>query len=262
MQGVAMRLMLVRVLAGLFAASWLVLPGFGAMDLSVTWDADWPQVLEAGWGLFATVIVGAAFVLACVRPRGSAPARAQLVIAIVALLMSAVFAREGRLLLLAALLAVQTAIVDGLLRGARPSGAHWWALRPAGVSRTLLAVACAGLIPWLVYALQMWALNRESRSDSDVTIGIDHYSMQGALALSVGLLPVAAALRVDVRPFVSVCASIAASYLGLVSLVWSDSAGGLSGTWSAAAIAWALALLTVTTARGLRAVPLPERSGG
>jgi hypothetical protein len=262
MQGVPMRLMLVRVLAGLCAVSWLVLPGFGAIDLSVTWDADWPQVLEAGWGLFATVIVGAAFVLVCLRPRASAPAGAQLVIAIVALAMSAAFAREGKLLLLAALLALQTAIVGGLLRGARPSGAGSWALRPAGVSRTLLAVACAGLIPWLVYALHMWALNRESRSDSDVTIGIDHYSMQGALALSLGLLPLAAALRVDVRPFVPVCASIAAFYLGLVSLAWPDSPGGLSRTWSAAAIAWALALLAVTPARGLRAVPLPERSGG
>jgi hypothetical protein len=262
LQGVAMRLMLVRVLAGLCAVSWLVLPGFGAIDLSVTWSADWPQVLEAGWGLFATVIVGAAFVLVCVRPRGSAPAGAQLVIAIVALAVAAVFAREGRLLLLAALLALQTAIIGGLLRRARPRGDDSRGLRPVGVSRTLLVVACAGLIPWLVYALHMWALNRESRSDGDVTIGIDHYSVQGALALSLALLPLVAALRVDVRPFVPVCASIAAFYLGLVSLAWPDSLGGLSRPWSAAAIAWALALLAVAPARWLRAEPLPERSVG
>jgi hypothetical protein len=261
MQGVAMRLMLVRVLAGLCAVSWLVLPGFGAIDLSVTWSADWPQVLEAGWGLFATVIVGAAFVLVSVRPRGSTQAGAQLVIAIVALAASAVFAKEGRLLVLAAFLALQAAIVGGLLRGARPSGDDSWALRPAGVSRTLLVVACAGVIPWLSYALQMWALNRESRSDSDVTIGIDHYSVQGALALSLGLLPLVAALRVDVRPFVPVCASIAAFYLGLISLAWPDSSGGLSRAWSGVAIAWALALLAGAPTRGLRAAPLPERSG-
>ena len=54
MRGVA-----ARAFSGVFALSWLVLPGFGVIDLSVTWNADWPQVLEAGWGLFATVIVAA-----------------------------------------------------------------------------------------------------------------------------------------------------------------------------------------------------------
>ena len=62
-----------RALSGLFAVSWLVLPGFGLIDLSVTWNADWPQVLEAGWGLFATVIVAAAFVLFAVWPRTAMP---------------------------------------------------------------------------------------------------------------------------------------------------------------------------------------------
>jgi hypothetical protein len=75
----------------------LVLPGFGVIDLSVTWSADWPQVLEAGWGLFATVIVGAAFVLVALRPCRSAPGAAQLTVATVALAISAVVAKEGRL---------------------------------------------------------------------------------------------------------------------------------------------------------------------
>ena len=42
-----MRLLAVRVLAVLFALTWLVLPGFGLIDLSVSWDPDWPVVLEA-----------------------------------------------------------------------------------------------------------------------------------------------------------------------------------------------------------------------
>ena len=45
------RLIVVRVLAVLFALTWLVLPGFGLIDLSVTWDPDWPVVLEASWGV-------------------------------------------------------------------------------------------------------------------------------------------------------------------------------------------------------------------
>ena len=86
----------------------------------------------------------------------------------------------------------------------------------------------------------MWALNREDRSDSDVTLGIDHYSVQGALALSLALLPLLAAFREDVRPFVPVCASVAAFYLGLVSLAWPNSPGGFGRAWSVAAMAWAL----------------------
>jgi len=249
------RLIAVRVLAVLCAVSWLVLPGFGAIDLSVTWSTDWPQVLEAGWGLLATVIVCAAFVLVAVRPLRSAPAVAKLVIATVALAISAVFAEEWGLFALVALLALQTAIVGGLLRR---GGRDVWPPRPIGVSRPLLVVACAGVVPWFSYALQMWASNRESRSDSDITMSIDHYSVQGALALVLCLLPLLAALRVQMRPFVPVCASIAAFYLGLVSLAWPHSAGAFSRTWSAAAIAWALVLLAVTLARPVRAAPLPE----
>lgn len=255
--------MAVRVLAGLCAASWLILPGFGVIDLSVTWDADWPQVLEAGWGLFTAVLVGAAFAVVVVRPRRSAPCVAQLVVATIALAISAVIALEDSLLMLVALLALQTAIVGVLLRGAWPTGTDYRAPRPSGVSRSLLVVACVGAIPWLFYALRMWASNREGRTDSDLTLGIDHYSVQGALALSLALLPLVAALWEEARPFVPACASVAAFYLGLVSFAWPNSAGGFSRAWSAAAMAWALVLLGVALARSLRAVALlPTRPGG
>ena len=42
-----MRLLTVRLLAVLFAATWLLLPGFGLVDLSVSWDPDWPVVQSA-----------------------------------------------------------------------------------------------------------------------------------------------------------------------------------------------------------------------
>ena len=256
MQGVTMREAVGRVLAGLCGLSWLVLPGFGVIDLSVTWNADWPQVLEAGWGLFATAIVAAAFVLVAVRPRRSAPGVAQLVVATVALALSAAAAREARLLPLAALLALQTAIVGGLVRQARPGSAGPWSPRSAGISRSSLLVAGAGVIPWLAYAVDMWALNRENQSESDVTLGIDHYSVQGALGLSLGLLPFLAVLREDAHPFVPMCASIAAFYLGLVSLAWPSSLGGLGRAWSVAAIAWALGLAAVSVAHSRRRAAL------
>lgn len=261
-QGVAMRGTAVRVLAALFAVSWLVLPGFGVIDLSVTWSADWPQVLEAGWGLFATVIVGAAFALVAVRPRVAVSGVLQLVVATVSLAVSAVVARETGLFVLVAFLALQTAIVGLLLPGSWRRATDFWAPR-SGVSRSLLLVAGAGIVPWLAYALHMWALNRDGRADSDVTLGVDHYSVQGALALALALLPLLAALRTDARPFVPVCASVAAFYLGLVSLAWPHSAGGPGQAWSAVAMVWGCGLLVVTFAHRLRAAPLdPQGSGG
>src|SRR6185436_16809545 len=91
-----MRPLLARVLAALFAAAWIVFPGFGAVDLSVTWSSDWPQVLEAGWGLFFTLLVGAAFVALAFRPCSAAPV-AQLAVAALALAVSVVAGREAPL---------------------------------------------------------------------------------------------------------------------------------------------------------------------
>jgi hypothetical protein len=67
-----------RVLAVLFALTWLIVPGFGLIDLSVTWDPDWPVVLEASWGVFMTVLVGGSFLALALRPTRSAPALATL----------------------------------------------------------------------------------------------------------------------------------------------------------------------------------------
>ena len=250
-RAVAMRGMTARGLAGLFAVSWVVLPGFGLIDLSVTWNADWPQVLEAGWELFSTVIVGAAFVLIVARPRASAPAVAQLLVAALSLGVSAVIAEETRLLWLAGVLALQIVIVGGLSPNAWYRGMDISVSRPT-VSRPLLLLAGLGVAPWLAYALHMWASNRQGRP-GDVTLGIVHYSVQGALALA--LLPVLAALRPDVFPFLATCAGVAATYLGLVSVAWPNSLAGLGQAWSVAAMAWGVALLAVTLAQRIRLAP-------
>jgi hypothetical protein len=84
--------------------------------------------------------------------------------------------------------------------------------------------------------------------------------MQGALALALALLPVLAAFRPDVSPFVPACAGIAAAYLGLVSLAWQDSPGAFATAWSAAAIVWGLALVATASLRGLDTMSLsPKR---
>ena len=110
------RLALARVLAALFAASWVVFPGFGVIDLSVTWSSEWPQVLEAGWGLFFTVLVGVPFVVIAARPRSAGPAVAQLAVATIALAVSVVAGREASLTWVPVVLAVETLVVAWLAR--------------------------------------------------------------------------------------------------------------------------------------------------
>jgi hypothetical protein len=231
-----------RACAALFAATWLVLPGFGLIDLTVTWDPDWPQALEGGWGLFSTIIVGAAFVLVATRPHATPTAIGQLAVAAVALAVSGLLAEEPGLLAYGAGLAVETGIVVLLFRGR---------LGPfrARLSLPLLLVGGLGAVPWLVYTSHMWAANRENRPDSDTTVGVDHYSMQGALALSLAVLPLLAAAAPRLRPFSPLCAGVAAFYLAIISLAWPDAAGGLTRAWSLAAAAWALGLVAAAMYR-------------
>lgn len=241
------RSLVLRVLAGLFALSWIVFPGFGAIDLSVTWDADWPQVLEAGWGLFFTVLVGAAFAAVAVRPGASAPPVAQLAVATLALAVSVVAAREAPLAWVPVVLAVEAMAVAWL---AGTSLRAWTVSR--GASMPMLALAAIGVVPWLAYALDMWSANRDERLDSDITNGIDHYAVQGALGLALAVLPPLAALRPALTPLVPVCAGISAAYLGLVSFSWQDAAAGFGRAWSIAAMAWGLCLVAVSVVAAVR----------
>jgi hypothetical protein len=236
-----------RALAGLFALSWLIFPGFGLIDLSVTWSSEWPQVLEAGWGLFFTVLVGAAFVLAVLQPADSRAGIVQLGTAALCLVVAAAATAEWRLLALAGAVAVEAALVGLLLRPAA-----WHATR-RGRSVPLFLLAAAGTVPWAAYAVQMWRLNGGDRPDGDQTLGIDHFSVQGALGLALALLPLAAALSRELVPFVPVCAGVSAAYLGLVSLGWPHAAGAHGTVWSALATAWGLALVGVALAALRRA---------
>jgi hypothetical protein len=241
------RLVLARGLALLFAASWIVLPGFGIIDLSVTWSSEWPQMLEAGWGLFFTVLVAVAIVAHAAPPRTPGPPVAQLAVATFALAVSVVAAREAPLVWIPLLLALETVVVAWL--AGRPRGS--WTV-PRRASTPMLALAAIGVVPWLAYALDMWSANRDERPDSDITNGIDHYAVQGALGLALAVLSPLAALRPALIPLLPVCAGISAAYLGLVSFAWPDAAGGFGRLWSIAAMAWGVCLVAVSLVAAFR----------
>jgi hypothetical protein len=252
------RLALFRVAAVLFALTWLIFPGFGLVDLTVTWDQDWPVVLEASWGVFMTVLIGGSFLAVAVRPTCAAPAMATLGLALAALLVCAAAGLEWQVLGYAGVLAVQTAVLL-LVPGREPH-------RVAGrwLSLPLLVVAAAGVVPWLVHADRMFRANRRGAGVSigDLTMGVDHYAVQGALALALVALPLLAACWPRGRRHLGISAGISAGYLGLVSYAFPATWAGFSPTWSVLCMVWGLAVAALslpgrTDRRDLRTRPRP-----
>jgi len=218
--GVGVRGASVRGLAALFAAGWLTV-GFGVVDLVAAWWPDWPRVLEAGWGAFVSFLISVPLLVLVVRPR-SAAAYAQLLLVVGVLAFSSAAALEAQLLGLDGVLAGQLVLLAAL---ARPSVRVETAASPR-----LLALAAAGAVPWLVYAHRMWDANRDGLS-GDLTNGVEHYAMQGALGLALALFPAVAAVAPALRLLLLPCAGAAAIYLAVVSLAAPGELGGFGAAW-------------------------------
>jgi hypothetical protein len=228
-----------RGVAVLFALSWLIFPGFGLIDLSTTWDPGWPVVLEAGWGLLFTVFVGGAFAALAIRPRHG-PAVVQLIVVAVALAVSAATGLEGGVLVLAVVIAVEALVFLAVphRESIRPTPIEIW--RPLGL------VAALGIAPWCLYARQLYEANRTG-IPADVTIGIDHYAVQGATALGIATLAVLAACWPRGRRFTGVSAGLVAAYLGLVSFAWPGTPAAYHGLWSILSVVWGLVVAALAT---------------
>jgi hypothetical protein len=248
------RLLVVRVLAVLFALTWLVFPGFGLIDLSVTWDPGWPVVLEASWGVFMTVLVGGSFLAVAVAPHRTAPAQAVLLVTLATWLLATAAGLEEPLLLYVGVLLAEGGVLLALAPAREP-------LRPfrRSVSRPLLAVAVLGVVPWLVHAERMLASNRRNAGVliGDVTMGVDHYAVQGALAVALPTLAVLAAVWPRGRRLLGIGAGACAGYVGVVSAAFPGTWGGLSPLWSALCIGWGvvLAVLAAVARAGTRLQP-------
>jgi len=236
---------LIRLLLLLVAALWLVFPGFGLIDLGVSWDRDWPVMLEGGWGLLCTAGLGVPTLLAVVRPRLARAIFLQLSVVGVALAVAVVLGREPQAWWFFVLLGVDL----GLL----------WSLDHGPVDRAvpsfvLLALAVAAAPGWLAYA--WWSLdqNRQSLPDGDISVGVDHYAIQGGLAIALVALPAVAGLVCRGRRLLGTSAAVMAGYLGAISLGWPDAVAGFDVGWSVLAVVWAVGVLVAAWVP--RAVPV------
>jgi hypothetical protein len=225
-----------RLIAALFALMAVGFPGFGAIDLSVSWSTDWNPVLAGGWGLFFTVVIGAPFLVVAAVPHYAAPAVWALWLALSALAVSAVVSLEGPLALFLGWLLLGAACV-----ALSPVVEPWRALHVDIRRSRILAVALLSS-PWLAYSWRMAANNREGRADTDITVGVDHYSVQAALGLALVLLALLAACWPRGRRQLTTYAGVCAFYLGVLSLGWSGFPGAMATGWAVGAIAWGLGL--------------------
>jgi hypothetical protein len=233
-----------RVLAVLFAFTWLVLPGFGLIDLSVSWDPDWPVVLEASWGVFMTVLVGGSFLAFAVRPGRAAPAGMTLLVALATLVGSAAAGLEPQLLGYAGLLAVEIVALFLVVpdrESCRPVWAPWL---------PLLGVAALGAVPWLLHADSMFRANRMDAGPAigELTMGVDHHAVQGALAVALVTLAVLAACWPRGRRYLGVSVGLCAGYLGLVAFAFPLTWVGFGPLWSALCMAWGATIAALALA--------------
>ncbi len=225
---------LIRVLLVLCTLTWWVLPGMGLIDLSVTWDPEWPVMLEAGWGVLFTAGLGLPFLVAAIRPGLARAALAQLYVVTAALVVGATAGLEPQAWwILAGLL------LEGLLVHAIAPPSRLERSRP---HLPLLVLAAVATPAALAYTWEMARLNRLSLSSADVTNFVDHYAVQGSLGVALVALPAVGSIWPETRRLLCSSAALMASYLGLVSYFWPGADAGFSAGWSVAVMAWSVAV--------------------
>jgi hypothetical protein len=244
---------LARLCAALFAVTWAVFPGFGLIDLSVTvtptdeWQGAVP--LNAGWGLLTTVLLAGAFAWTALRPRQFAVAAVQLVVVAAALVVSAIAGSESGAFVLGAFVLIEVSVLATLLPRVTDAGFS------ISVSWPLAVTAAIAAGPWLAYAGDMWAANREGRAPEEITSAINHWAVQGGLALAIASLAAVVALWAPGRRFIGVSTAVVAIYLGVCSYRFPDAAGAYGRAWSVLSVAWGVAIAILALFEGRRSLP-------
>ena len=83
----------------------------------------------------------------------------------------------------------------------------------------------------------------------ELTMGVDHHAVQGALAVALVALSPAAAVWPRGRRHLGLATGICAGYLGLVSFAFPATWAGFSPSWSALCMAWGAAVAVLASPR-------------
>jgi hypothetical protein len=231
----------VRLVAALFTVLAL-LALFGIIDLAVVFSPPEefrPTVmLEAGWGVLFTVLVAGAFLAVVIWPRHCAPPLVQVGVVVVALAAAAALGVSGGLVLVAVSLAVALIVVVVMLpRDREPL----WP-RPGRASWPLAVLTVAGAVLWLWYATRMFVLAHRPSVLTDDTLGVNHYLVQGALAVALAGLAALTVRWPRFRGWTGISAGIAAAALGASDLAYPHSAGAFPVGWAVCALIWGVLL--------------------
>lgn len=215
----------------------------GWVDQQYVWEVP----LEASWGSLFTFFVAGGYLWLALFPGAPWPALVQLGICSIALAVSAGVGLDWRPLALAVGLAASALGLWQLL-GRPPADLGG----PPSVQRAVLAVALLGTPLWLPYASVAFERSRAGVLGS-VTQGIEHWPVQGAVAVALVLSALVLAVYEDGRPLLRVAVSLSAVWIGMAELAYPDRDGAVGSLlWGVGVTLWGL-LVAVT------AVPASDR---
>ena len=251
-----------RAVAAASALFWAVF-FFGLIDLAVPLD-ETPgfydsYLLETGWGVLYTFLVGAAFASLAARPQMMMPV-VQIALAAACLAVTALAAGSWVQLVPAMLLASNCYAFVAVASEPVRLPAGWY--RPK-LDPTVGVVAVTLVPPAVLFAVNMVTGFWEGRPPlDDDTYGIDHWPTQAALALAVAAVAVAVAAGVRARwsgtALSAGCVAVAASWFGFWSAIYPEHAGSAGEAWGKALIVWACAFTGLVAWR----LTITSRSAG
>ncbi|SOC56573.1 hypothetical protein [Ornithinimicrobium cerasi] len=237
-RSVAVLLALVALFIMMGLIDLLTLPGW------VDQRYEWEVPLEASWGALFTFFLAGGYVWVALFPRAPWPALVQLAISASALLVSAGAGADPRPLVVA-LGVVGSGLVLWLLLGRPPAPRL---ARPA-VAWAPMTVALLGFPLWLPYTIEALARSRSGELGT-ITQGIEHWPVQGAVAVAVLLASLTVSLWEGARPLLRVAIAPSAVYIGMAELAHPDRAGAMGSLpWGVGVTLWGLLVALVVVPR-------------
>lgn len=226
-------------------------PFFGLIDLgTVIGLADpayrWNVPLEASWGALFTFFLAVPY--ACIagaeRP---GPACLQLIVTAAALAIAGVAGAEPRLLLTGVAVLASAALLTVLDPRVSPA----WRI-DAVSDRPAVLLAVSGLAVWLPYTLSALARSRDGADGDEVTLGISHWPVQGAVGIALVLAAVAMVVRRPLR-ILRVTVVLTGALLAGTALAYPDRLGATEGSvWAVLALVWTAAVAAAPLATAAR----------